>query len=75
MPPFYDSMVAKLIAWGPDRAAALATMRRALRSLRIEGVDTNVGLHQNLLDEPEFIAGGVDTRFLSAFLARGSRHG
>jgi acetyl-CoA carboxylase biotin carboxylase subunit len=73
--PFYDSMVAKLIAWGPDRPAALATLRRALRSVRIDGVDTNIALHRSLLDDPEFIAGGVDTNYLTAFLARGAHHG
>ena len=73
--PFYDLMVAKLVAWGPDRPAALASMRRALRSARIEGVDTNIAMHQSLLDDPEFVAGGVDTNYLTAFLARGARHG
>ncbi len=68
-------MVAKLVAWGPDRPAALATLRRALRSVRIDGVDTNSRLHQSLLDDPEFIAGGVDTDYLTAFLARGAHHG
>ena len=73
--PFYDSMIAKIIAFGPDRASALASMRRALRTTRIDGVDTNIGLHQALLSDPEFMAGGVDTNFLTAFLARGPDHG
>jgi acetyl-CoA carboxylase biotin carboxylase subunit len=73
--PFYDSMIAKIIAFGPDRASALASMRRALRTTRIDGVDTNIALHQALLSDPQFIAGGVDTNFLTDFLARGSHHG
>ena len=73
--PFYDSMIAKVVTWGPTRDAALESMRCALRAARIEGVDTNIALHRALLDDPAFIAGGVDTRYLGDFLQRNAAHG
>jgi acetyl-CoA carboxylase, biotin carboxylase subunit len=70
VPPFYDSLLAKIIVHGPDRARALARMSTALASLRIEGVDTNASMHAALLREREFIEGGVDTAFFARFLQR-----
>ena len=70
MPPFYDSLVAKVIARGPDRASAIATMRSALGRCRIEGVATNLDLHRALMDDEEFRRGGIDTGFLDRFLVR-----
>ncbi len=70
VPPFYDSLLAKVIVHGPDRARALARMRTALASLWIEGVDTNASMHAALLREPEFVQGGVDTAFFGRFLQR-----
>ena len=70
IPPFYDSMIAKLIAHGDTRADALTTMRAALRAHRLEGVTTNAPLHAAILSDPDFAAGGVDTRWLPAFLSR-----
>ena len=68
VPPYYDSLLAKLIVHGTDRADALARARAALDLLRIEGVTTTVPVHQALLADPEFSAGGVDTAFFERFL-------
>jgi acetyl-CoA carboxylase, biotin carboxylase subunit len=70
VPPFYDSLMAKIIARGPDRAAALATLRRALDETHIEGVATNLAFHKQVLADPGFQAGGVDTGYLPRLLAR-----
>ena len=70
VPPFYDSLLAKLIVHGTDRADALARARAALELLRIDGVTTTVPVHQALLADPEFAAGGVDTQFFERFLTR-----
>jgi len=69
-PPFYDSLLAKVIAHGPDRETALARLADGLRRTRIEGVPTNIGFHLAVLDDPEFQAGGVDTGYLARFLDR-----
>ena len=69
VPPYYDSLLAKLIVHGTDRVDALARARAALDLLRIEGVTTTVAVHQALLADPEFTAGGVDTAFFERFLA------
>ncbi|HEX2074831.1 MAG TPA: biotin carboxylase N-terminal domain-containing protein [Geodermatophilus sp.] len=68
VPPYYDSLVAKLIVHGRDRDDALARARAALELLRIEGVTTTVPVHAALLADPEFAAGGVDTAFFERFL-------
>jgi acetyl-CoA carboxylase biotin carboxylase subunit len=68
VPPYYDSLVAKLIVHGADRADALARARAALDLLRIEGVITTVPVHQALLADPQFAAGGADTAFFERFL-------
>ena len=70
IPPHYDSMVAKLIAHGPTRADAIATMAQALRVLRLEGVATNAPLHAAIMADPTFQAGGVDTNYLAGLLPR-----
>ncbi|MEN2788579.1 acetyl-CoA carboxylase biotin carboxylase subunit [Sphingomonas oligophenolica] len=70
IPPFYDSMIAKIIAHGPDRAAALARLRAALGEARIEGVATNLAFQARVLADAEFATGGVDTGFLARFLDR-----
>lgn len=70
IPPHYDSMVAKLIAHGPTRAAAIATMSQALRVLRLDGIATNAPLHAAIMADPEFQQGGVDTNYLGGFLPR-----
>ncbi|MEH0845004.1 acetyl-CoA carboxylase biotin carboxylase subunit [Micromonospora sp. CPCC 205711] len=67
IPPHYDSMIAKLIAWAPDRPRALARMRSALDELRISGrgMRTTAEFHREILDDPDFIAGEVRTNFLA----------
>ena len=64
LPPFYDSLIGKLIVWGADRPQALARMQRALRECRIEGIPTTVPFHQRLLAEPDFVSGNVHTRYV-----------
>ncbi|HEX7709388.1 MAG TPA: acetyl-CoA carboxylase biotin carboxylase subunit [Sphingomonadaceae bacterium] len=70
IPPFYDSMIAKVIAHGPDRASAIERLRDALARTRIEGIATNLKFQQRILADPEFAAGGVDTGFLGRMLER-----
>jgi len=60
----YDSMLAKLIVWAPDRAQAIARMRRALDELIVLGVATNQGFHSRLLADPAFLEGDLDIQFL-----------
>jgi acetyl-CoA carboxylase, biotin carboxylase subunit len=69
VPPHYDSLLAKLVVHGTDRADALARTRAALELLRIDGVVTTAPMHRALLDDDEFVAGGVDTAFFERFLA------
>jgi acetyl-CoA carboxylase biotin carboxylase subunit len=64
IPPFYDSLVAKLIAYGHDRSEAIARMRRALEMFVVEGIYTTIPLHQRIMQEPDFLAGKTDTTFL-----------
>jgi acetyl-CoA carboxylase biotin carboxylase subunit len=73
VPPYYDSLLAKLIVHGTDRADALARARAALDLLRIDGVMTTVPVHRALLDDAEFAAGGVDTAFFERFLQAHTR--
>jgi acetyl-CoA carboxylase biotin carboxylase subunit len=61
---FYDSMIAKLIVAAPDRATAIARMRRALDELVVVGIGTNQGFHTRLFADPAFVAGDVDIQFL-----------
>jgi len=68
IPPFYDSLIAKLIVLGESRDEAIARMLRALEELVIEGVKTTASLHTRILSSPEFRAGRVSTRFLESIL-------
>jgi len=61
VPPFYDSLLAKLVVVGPDRPAAVARARRALEAFHVEGVETTIGFHRRVLDHPDFLAGRVHT--------------
>lgn len=65
--PYYDSLVAKLIAHGRDRDEAIARMRRALEMTVIEGIDTTVPVHRRILDDPDFVAGRLSTAFMDRF--------
>ncbi len=64
VPPYYDSLVAKLVAHGRDRAEAIARMHGALDGFVVEGIKTTIPLHKRILAEPDFIAGKFDTHFL-----------
>jgi len=64
VPPYYDSMIAKLIAHGDDRAAALARMRGALSEIVVDGIKTNIKLHQMICSDAAFLAGGTDIHYL-----------
>jgi acetyl-CoA carboxylase biotin carboxylase subunit len=73
VPVFYDSLVSKLVAWGGDRAEAIARMTRALDEYRFVGLTTTIPFFQWLLRQPEFIAGEIDTTYLDhALAARGA---
>jgi len=65
IPPYYDSLVAKLIAYGSDRAEAITRMQRALDMFVVEGIYTSIPLHKRILDHPDFLAGKIDTGFLA----------
>lgn len=67
IPPYYDSLVAKVVTHGVDRAEALARMRRALRMTVIEGIETTVPLHLRILDDPDFQGGRLSTAFMDRF--------
>ncbi|HSB12928.1 MAG TPA: acetyl-CoA carboxylase biotin carboxylase subunit [Bryobacteraceae bacterium] len=69
IPPYYDSLVAKLITHGRDRAEAIARMHRALEMFVVEGISTSISLHQQIMADPDFQAGNFDTNFISRFLA------
>ncbi|MGH8283782.1 MAG: acetyl-CoA carboxylase biotin carboxylase subunit [Gammaproteobacteria bacterium] len=64
VPPYYDSLIAKIIAYGDDRASALARMRTALMEIVVEGIKTNIPLHQELFSDSAFIAGGTNIHYL-----------
>jgi acetyl-CoA carboxylase, biotin carboxylase subunit len=68
-PPYYDSLLAKIIVWGRDRPEAIARMRRAIDETRIEGVRTNLGYLALVLSDPRFEAGDVDVEFVDRHLA------
>ncbi len=69
VPPWYDSLLAKLVVHAEDRPAAIARMRRALGELRIEGIKTTRGLHLTLMDEPRFQSADFHTNALESWLA------
>ncbi len=64
VPPFYDSMIGKIIAHGNDRPSAIARMKTALTEIVIEGIKTNVALHQEIFQHAAFQAGGTDIHYL-----------
>ncbi|MGH8127054.1 MAG: acetyl-CoA carboxylase biotin carboxylase subunit [Gammaproteobacteria bacterium] len=70
VPPYYDSLVGKLIVWGEDRATALARMRTALDEMVVEGIHTNIELHMQLVRDAAFMAGGTDIHYLEHKLER-----
>jgi acetyl-CoA carboxylase biotin carboxylase subunit len=68
VPPYYDSMIAKLIAHGPDRSICLMRLRRALSECVIDGIQTTIPLHQRLLEAPQFVEGDYDIHWLERFV-------
>ena len=70
VPPYYDSMIAKLIVWGRTREGCLMRLRRALEEFVIDGVKTTIPLHQALLDDPEFQHGDYTIKWLEDWLSR-----
>ncbi|MDH3514571.1 MAG: acetyl-CoA carboxylase biotin carboxylase subunit [Gammaproteobacteria bacterium] len=64
VPPYYDSMIAKLIAFGDTREMALARMRIALSEMIVGGIKTNIALHQDIMNDAAFIRGGVNIHYL-----------
>jgi acetyl-CoA carboxylase biotin carboxylase subunit len=64
IPPYYDSMIAKVIVWAPTRQEAIAKMKRALSEFMVEGIHTTIPFHQKLLKHPTFIDGDFDIKFL-----------
>jgi acetyl-CoA carboxylase, biotin carboxylase subunit len=70
VPPYYDSLIAKIIAHGDTREQAFARMRTALSEMVVEGIQTNLPLHQELLNDAAFVRGGTSIHFLEARMAR-----
>lgn len=70
VPPYYDSMIAKVMAWGRDRDEATARMRRALEMMVVEGIKTSIPLHLRILAEADFRAGNLSTAFMERFAAQ-----
>jgi len=69
VPPYYDSMIGKLIAHGETRDSALARMRTALGEIVIDGIDTNIALHRDIINDLAFMAGGTNIHYLEKKLA------
>ena len=69
VPPYYDSLIAKLLVSGRDRDEAIVRSRRALSMLKVEGIKTSAALHLRILDSEEFVAGRIDTHFMERFLS------
>src|ERR1700704_3090598 len=70
IPPYYDSLIAKLVVRGKDRSEAISRMGRALEMFIVEGIFTTIPLHRRILADPDFRAGKFDTGFIERFLAK-----
>jgi acetyl-CoA carboxylase biotin carboxylase subunit len=70
VPPYYDSMIGKVIAYGDTREQAIARMRIALSEMVVEGIKTNIPLHQELLQDDKFVRGGLSIHYLEDRLAK-----
>ncbi|HOL22625.1 MAG TPA: acetyl-CoA carboxylase biotin carboxylase subunit [bacterium] len=68
VPPFYDSLIVKLIAYGMNRAEAIERMQRALEEIKIEGIKTTIPLYQKIFEHPAFLSGRYSTKWLENFL-------
>ncbi len=71
IPPYYDSLIAKLVVRGRDRDEAISRMSRALDMFVVEGIYTSIPLHKRIMADPDFRAGNFDTKFMERFLAPG----
>jgi acetyl-CoA carboxylase biotin carboxylase subunit len=71
IPPYYDSLIAKLVVRGRDRDEAISRMSRALDMFVVEGIHTSIPLHKRIMADPDFRAGNFDTKFMERFLAPG----
>jgi acetyl-CoA carboxylase, biotin carboxylase subunit len=69
VPPYYDSLIAKLVVRGKDREEAISRMSRALDMFIVEGIHTSIPLHREIMKHPDFIAGRLDTKFMERFFA------
>ncbi|MGG4453015.1 acetyl-CoA carboxylase biotin carboxylase subunit [Brevibacillus porteri] len=67
IPPYYDSMIAKLIVWGKDRNEAIDRMKRALSEFVVEGITTTIPFHLKVLEHEVFVSGNFDTKFLETY--------
>ncbi len=74
IPPYYDSLIAKLVVRGKDRAEAISRMSRALEMFIIEGIHTSIPLHRRILADPDFRAGRTDTKFMERFMVEHKEH-
>ncbi|HPN38995.1 MAG TPA: hypothetical protein PL041_11355 [Melioribacteraceae bacterium] len=68
IPPYYDSLLAKMIVWGTDREHAIRRAKRAFDEFKIEGVKTTIPFHQKVLENEDFISSNYDTSFLDKLL-------
>ena len=75
VPPYYDSMIGKLVAYGPTRDVAMARMRIALSEVVIDGIKTNVPLQQDLFNDAAFQQGGTNIHYLEKLLESKSKAG
>ena len=73
IPPYYDSLIAKLVVRGKDRDEAISRMSRALEMFIVEGVHTTIPLHRKILADPDFRAGKIDTTFIERFLVKNGK--
>lgn len=68
IPPYYDSLIGKLVVWGPDRSTAVHRMKRALRECAITGLPTTIGFHQKIMENPHFLKGQIYTNFVQEMM-------
>ena len=70
VPPYYDSLIAKLLVHGKDREEAIVRGRRALQMFQIEGIKTSIPLQLRILDDPDFQAGDFSTAFMDRYISK-----
>ena len=67
VPPYYDSMIGKLIVWGRDRTKAINIMKRALAEFEVEGIRTTIPFHKKMMENEDFISNNYDTKYLENY--------